>query len=97
MKTWGSLGDLNKVTQVHYEIVRRGFVKKNVMLGNALVDMYVNCGMLEKAQKVHGEPLVRTPYSLNHSLLGMLKVRVSHQIQSHIFGSSRLLETLDLV
>ena len=63
------------------------------MLGKALVDMYVNCGMLEKAQKVHGELLVRTLYSSNHSLLGMLntkrrcKVRVSHQIGSHIFAS----------
>ena len=30
------------------------------MMGNALVDMYVNCGMLEQAQKVHGELLVMT-------------------------------------
>ena len=50
------------------------------MLGKALVDRYVNCGMLEKAQKVHGELLVRTLYSSNHSILGMLNTeRVTKQ------------------
>ena len=42
------------------------------MWGKVWVDMYVNCGMLEKAQKVRNEILLRTLYSLNHSLLGML-------------------------
>ena len=46
------------------------------MLGKALVDMYVKRGMLKKAQKVHGELLVRTLYSSNHSLLGMLNTKM---------------------
>ena len=29
----------------------RNFIDKDIVLGNALVDMYAKCGMLDKAQK----------------------------------------------
>ena len=54
-------------------------MKKNVMLGNALVDMYVNCGMLEKAQKVHDELLVRNVYSWNSLIAGYAQHSNGHE------------------
>ncbi|KAH7440364.1 hypothetical protein KP509_04G103900 [Ceratopteris richardii] len=52
LKACGSLGDLNKGERIHEEIKKKGFVKKNLMLGNALIDMYAKCGALTKAKQV---------------------------------------------
>ena len=49
------------------------------MMGNALVDMYVNCGMLEKAQKVHDELLVRNVYSWNSLIAGYAQHSNGHE------------------
>ena len=40
-------------------------------MGNALLYMYVNYGMHKKAQKMHDELLVRTPYYSNSLIVGM--------------------------
>ncbi|KAI5063641.1 hypothetical protein GOP47_0022188 [Adiantum capillus-veneris] len=39
-------------TQMYIEIANQGLLKKNVVLGGALVDMYAKCGAILKAQKV---------------------------------------------
>ncbi|KAH7404202.1 hypothetical protein KP509_15G015100 [Ceratopteris richardii] len=43
---------MEKGRKLHADIVRQGFLSTNIVLGNALVDMYAKCGMMEKAQKV---------------------------------------------
>lgn len=40
---------------IHDEIVIQGLLEKNIVLGNALIDMYVKCGVLTKAQKIRDE------------------------------------------
>ena len=52
LKACGNMGSINKGIQIHEEIMYRGLLKKDVMLGNALVDMYAKCGMLAKAHQV---------------------------------------------
>jgi pentatricopeptide repeat protein len=45
------MGALRDGKQIHGEIVRRGLLGTNVMLGNALVDMYAKCGALAESQR----------------------------------------------
>ncbi|KAH7299591.1 hypothetical protein KP509_24G019600 [Ceratopteris richardii] len=52
LKACGTIGAVDKGEQVHHEIVRQGLLKQNVVLGTALIDMYVKCGALAKAQEV---------------------------------------------
>ena len=52
LKACGSIGALDKGKQIHDEIVARGLLDKNVVLGTALVDMFAKCGLLTKAQEV---------------------------------------------
>ena len=52
LKACGSTGAIDKGKEIHGEIVSRGFLEKDIVLGTTLVDMYAKCGMLEKAQEV---------------------------------------------
>ncbi|KAH7420545.1 hypothetical protein KP509_13G011700 [Ceratopteris richardii] len=55
LKACISLGALDMGEDIHREVCRRGFLKMNVAVGNALVDMYLKCGTLEKAQEVFNQ------------------------------------------
>ena len=52
LKACGSIQAIEKGEQIHDEIVNRGLLEKNIMIGNALMDMYVKCGALGKTQQV---------------------------------------------
>jgi pentatricopeptide repeat protein len=52
LKACGITRSLGKGKRIHEEIVSRGMLKENVVLGGALVDMYVKCHALEKARQV---------------------------------------------
>mgnify|MGYP000594911397 CR=1 FL=1 len=55
LKACAIVRDVNKGKKIHDEIVNRGLLEKDVVLGTALVDMYAKCGMVLKAQQVHDE------------------------------------------
>ena len=70
LKACGHIRALAKGKQIHHEIVTKGFLhQKHVVLGNALVDMYVRCGALDKAQTVFDELPIRDVVSWS-SLIG---------------------------
>ena len=46
-KAYGSIGAISKEEEIHHDILRKGLLKENIILGNALVDMYAKSGMLE--------------------------------------------------
>ncbi|KAH7292687.1 hypothetical protein KP509_29G081200 [Ceratopteris richardii] len=52
LKACGSIRALNEGVSLHDEIVVKGLLDKDVMLGNAVVDMYAKCGALAKAHEV---------------------------------------------
>ena len=52
LKACGSLGMIDKGEPIHQEIVSRNLLKNDIVLGNALVDMYVKCAAMAKAQEV---------------------------------------------
>ncbi|KAH7443274.1 hypothetical protein KP509_02G028200 [Ceratopteris richardii] len=52
LKACGSIKALYKGEQIHEVIVRQGLLRDDIVLGNALIDMYVKCGALPKAHCV---------------------------------------------
>ncbi|KAI5061589.1 hypothetical protein GOP47_0024094 [Adiantum capillus-veneris] len=44
--------DLERGTQIHAEVARKGLLDKNVNIGTTLVDMYAKCGLPVRAQQV---------------------------------------------
>jgi pentatricopeptide repeat protein len=72
MKACGKTGAIDRGKQIHTEIISRGLLKKDVELGNALVDMYCKCGKLEKAQEVLKELPVRDIVSWNTLIAGFV-------------------------
>ena len=52
LKACGNLGSLEIGEDIDIEVRKVGFLKKDVMLGATLVDMYAKCGAFEKARNV---------------------------------------------
>ena len=70
LKACGKIRAIDKGKQIHDEIMSRGLLEKDVVLGNALVDMYAKCGMLIKAQQVLEELPVRNLVSWSALIAG---------------------------
>ena len=70
LKSCGNLKDVEKGKKIHDEVVTSGFFKKDVAIGNALVDMYVKCGFLKIAEKVFDELYSRTVVCFNVLIAG---------------------------
>ena len=52
LKACGSVRTVDKGKQIHEEFANKCLLLNNIVLSNALVNMYVKCGMLAKAQEV---------------------------------------------
>ncbi|KAI5064473.1 hypothetical protein GOP47_0021143 [Adiantum capillus-veneris] len=55
LKACGILREVEKGKQLHAEIIMKGMLADNSVLGNALMDMYAKCGEVTKAQEVFDE------------------------------------------
>lgn len=72
LKACSSIGDIDRGKIIHTEISLDG-LEKVLVVGNALVDMYVKCGSLIDAQEVFDELPVRDVISWNTLLLGYVE------------------------
>lgn len=70
LKTCTKQKNLQKGIQIHDDILRRGLLKKNIFIGNSLVNLYAKCGALAKAQQVFDELPVRDVISWNTLVTG---------------------------
>ena len=52
IKACGSLRAINKGKEIHDDIISKGLLHDNVVLGNAFLNMYARCGSLDKVQEV---------------------------------------------
>lgn len=52
VKACASIRNLHKGLEVHAQIERSGMLEKELVIGNALVDMYIKCGSLAAAHEV---------------------------------------------
>ncbi|KAH7316232.1 hypothetical protein KP509_21G084300 [Ceratopteris richardii] len=70
LKACGITRNILKGKQIHAEIAKQGLLKQNVVLGNCLVDMYVKCGVLTKAQETFDTLPVQDVISWNALIAG---------------------------
>ncbi|KAI5066554.1 hypothetical protein GOP47_0019178 [Adiantum capillus-veneris] len=73
LKACGIMQDAEMGKQIHDEIVSQGLLERNVVLGNALVDMYAKCGVLTKAHKVLDELSTRDVISWTALIAGYVQ------------------------
>ncbi|KAI5069880.1 hypothetical protein GOP47_0016181 [Adiantum capillus-veneris] len=73
LKACGSIGAFKKGIDIHVEISKLGLLKADLVLGNALIDMYVKCGMFKEAQYVFDELPVRDNISWNALIAGCVQ------------------------
>ncbi|KAH7441274.1 hypothetical protein KP509_03G031800 [Ceratopteris richardii] len=52
MKACSIVKDLEKGQEIHTKIMRERFLERDVVVANAVVDMYAKCGALQKAREV---------------------------------------------
>jgi pentatricopeptide repeat protein len=73
LKACGSARDVARGEQIHDQIVDRGLFGSNLVLGNALVDMYAKCGALCKARRLLEELPVKDVVSWNAIITGYVQ------------------------
>ncbi|KAI5058892.1 hypothetical protein GOP47_0027062 [Adiantum capillus-veneris] len=70
LKACGSAGAIRLGKKIHCQIERMGLLKKNAVLGNALVDMYIKCNAVAYAHQVFDKLSVRNVVSWTSLLAG---------------------------
>ena len=70
LKACGNFGAIDKGKEIHEEIATLGLLKKNILLGTTLVNMYVKCDAFEKAHQVLEELPIRDTVSWNALICG---------------------------
>jgi pentatricopeptide repeat protein len=66
----GNTGAIDKGVQIHNEIVDRGLLQEDTILGTSLMGMYAKCGELRKARGVFDDLLVQDVAAWNSLILG---------------------------
>ncbi|KAH7443284.1 hypothetical protein KP509_02G028500 [Ceratopteris richardii] len=94
----GRIGDVEKGKEIHEEIVSKGLLE-TLALGNALVDMYANCGFLKRALEVFDILPKRDVISWNALMSGYVKYEYGIKAlnclaQMQIEGSIQILALL---
>ncbi|KAH7292702.1 hypothetical protein KP509_29G081800 [Ceratopteris richardii] len=72
LKACGGIAALDKGKEIHSQVCREGLLKRNNIIGNALVDMYIKCGLLTKAQDVFDGLAVRDVVAWNTLISGFV-------------------------
>jgi pentatricopeptide repeat protein len=70
VKACGAVGTIKKGAEIHCEIEQRALVQTNQFVGNAVIDMYMKCGMLAKALRVFNNLPMRNIVSWNTLITG---------------------------
>ena len=79
LKASGIIGAIDKGKQIHEEIIYNGLLEKDIVLGNALVHMYVECGAPEKAHQVLEKLPVQHEGSWCSVIIGYAKQGRGHE------------------
>ncbi|KAH7440808.1 hypothetical protein KP509_03G011500 [Ceratopteris richardii] len=83
LRACGSMKEHDKGERIYNQFVKEGVVEQDIVLGNALIDMYAKCGALEKAQQVLQELPVRNFISWNIMIAGCTNHGKNKQALKH--------------
>lgn len=91
LKACGSIRVINKGRDLHAEVVQQGLFDRDLMVRNAVVDMYAKCGLLKKAQEVFDQLWVRDVVSWTVLISGYVeqnfgKEALKYNKQMHLEG-----------
>ncbi|KAH7366485.1 hypothetical protein KP509_18G080700 [Ceratopteris richardii] len=70
LKACGIMKEVEAGKQVHYEVFRLGYLGKDPRLSAALIDMYVKCGLLDKAEQMISDLPIKNVGCWNALLAG---------------------------
>ncbi|MCO5599687.1 hypothetical protein L7F22_053792 [Adiantum nelumboides] len=92
LKACGSIKAVGKGRDIQVEIERQGLLERDSLAANALIDMYVKCGLLSIAQEVFDKLSVRDVISWNilisgYSEHGYGKEALQHSEQMQLEGA----------
>eukprot|EP00250_Pteridium_aquilinum_P018648 c24150_g3_i1 orf=135-2882(-) len=73
LKACGNIGALDKGQEIHAEVAKEGLLESSLVVGSAVMDMYVKCGWLERAQEVFDKLPVRDVVTWNSLIAGYAK------------------------
>ncbi|KAH7306475.1 hypothetical protein KP509_22G014800 [Ceratopteris richardii] len=73
LKACIGLGAIEKGVDLHAHIVRNKVLKEDLIIGNALVEFYVKCGLLSQSQEVFDKLLSRDVVSWNTLMSGYIQ------------------------
>ena len=79
LKACGKIGAMDKGQRIHEQIISRSLLGKDAILGNALLDMYIKCGMLGKAQELLEKLPVRDEVTWSSLILGYAEQEQGHE------------------
>ena len=82
LKACGIIGAIDKGKQIHSKVVisiKDSMEKDLVIIGSALVDMYVKCGLIAIAQKVHNDLRVRNVVTWSILIAGYVQQGKGHE------------------
>jgi pentatricopeptide repeat protein len=85
----GSISAIKTGGNIHEEIVCRGSLEKDIVLGTALVDMYAKCGELVKAEKVLEGLSVRNAVVWNALIVGSTQQGRCHEAVNYFEAMRR--------
>ena len=88
LKACSSLRDLHKGREIHYKVVKERLLHTDVVIGNALVDMYAKCGALMKAREVFDELRVKNVVTWTALIMGYVQYGHSKEALS-LFSQMR--------
>ena len=80
LKACGSIGASEKGEEIHAYIAKERLLERNLILSNALMDMYAKCGDLVKAQEVFNHIQMRDEISWNTLITGYARHRHSKEV-----------------
>ncbi|KAI5070742.1 hypothetical protein GOP47_0015085 [Adiantum capillus-veneris] len=70
LKACGMVGAANKGNELFKQIVKQHLLEKNVVVANAVIDMFCKCGLVRRAQEVFDKLRVRDVVSWNALIVG---------------------------
>ncbi|KAH7426122.1 hypothetical protein KP509_11G085600 [Ceratopteris richardii] len=78
LKACGSIKSVEHGNMLYEEAIRNGFAEADIILANTLLDMYINCGNLEEAQRVFDNLPIRNVVTWSVMIAGYTELGHGH-------------------